>query len=475
VTQILSIPWLELAICLPLLGSPILGRMRNPHRVWQCGLAILGITLIATLLELAAHASGATRVERIWNPQLALFGEIIFRVDGLNLPLLPTVALLYLLTVLATSGTKLARFSTAWALLTLSLQLATLSCFDSWTLVLLLILALVPSLGELINRGKSARVFLLHMGVFAGLLAGGWYVVDRSTVANDPNQLAWGIVVVIFAILIRSGVVSMHCWLTDLFENASFGNAVLAIAPLTSGFALIRLVLPTAPDWLLEVTSVICLITALYAACMATIQKEARRFFAFVFLSHASLVMVGILLATSSSLTGSLHLWFSFMLSLGGFGLTLRALEARVGPLSLTRFHGLYEHSPALAICFMLTGLASVGFPGTAGFVAELIVDGALDTNPWMGVGMVVVAALNGIAVLRAYFLLFTGTRHAATIPLGITLRERVAVLTLLAILIVAGLFPQRFVASRYRAAESVLKERHTHVPPANGTPVPHP
>ena len=57
------------------------------------------------------------------------------------------------------------------------------------------------------------------------------------------------------------------------------------------------------------------------------------------------------------------------------------AVKKRVpGRLSLADFHGLYDHSPALAVCFLVTGLASVGFPGTLGFVAtELLVDGAVD------------------------------------------------------------------------------------------------
>ncbi len=31
----------------------------------------------------------------------------------------------------------------------------------------------------------------------------------------------------------------------------------------------------------------------------------------------------------------------------------IRALEARFGRLSLTEYHGLYDHSPALAVCFL--------------------------------------------------------------------------------------------------------------------------
>jgi NADH-quinone oxidoreductase subunit M len=178
-------------------------------------------------------------------------------------------------------------------------------------------------------------------------------------------------------------------------------------------------------------------------------------------LSFSSLVLVGMELVTSISLAGALSLWFSVALSLGGFGLTLRALEARFGRLSLKDFHGLYENSPALAVCFLVTGLASVGFPGTLGFVAtELLVDGAVEANIAVGIAVAAAAALNGIAVLRAYFMIFTGARHASTVSLVIGRRERFAVLTLSALLLGGGLFPQLGIVSRHNAAEQLLKER---------------
>lgn len=101
--------------------------------------------------------------------------------------------------------------------------------------------------------------------------------------------------------------------------------------------------------------------TAMYAAGMAVVRRETRRFFAYLLLSHSSLVLVGLELVgvqwveppkgdhlRTICLTGALALWISVVLSLGGFGLTLRALEARFGRASLSDFHGLYEHSPAL-------------------------------------------------------------------------------------------------------------------------------
>ena len=106
-------------------------------------------------------------------------------------------------------------------------------------------------------------------------------------------------------------------------------------------------------------------------------------------------------------------------------------LEARHGRLSLTSYHGLYDYTPMLAVCFLLTGLASLGFPGTFGFLGtEMLVDGAVEAYAYVGIAVVVVAALNGVAIVQAYFMLFTGTRHVSSVPLAICGRERFAVLT---------------------------------------------
>jgi NADH-quinone oxidoreductase subunit M len=263
------------------------------------------------------------------------------------------------------------------------------------------------------------------------------------------------------AILVRCGTVPAHCWVTDWFEHTSFGIAILFVTPLAGVYAAVRLVLPIAPDCVLQSIGLASLLTAVYAAGMAVIQRDCRRLFANLFLSHASLVLVGLELHTEMSLTGSLCLWFSVILSLGGFGLTLRALEARFGRLALAEYQGLYQHSPDLAVCFLLTGLACVGFPGTLGFIsAELLVDSAIEASPYVGVAVVAAAALNGIAVVRAYLLIFTGARHRSTVWLGIGNRERFAVLTFSALILGGGFFPQPGVSTRHRAAAAIVAER---------------
>jgi NADH-quinone oxidoreductase subunit M len=303
------------------------------------------------------------------------------------------------------------------------------------------------------------------MSIFAVLLPLGWAMVSAEG-SMDGYQL-WGSVFLITAVLLRSGIIPVHCWMTDLFENLSFGTALLFVTPMTGIYAALRLVVPVAPEWALTCVTILSLTTAVYAAAMALVQREARRFFCYLFLSHSSLVLVGLEIATPIGLTGALSLWLSVSLSLAGFGLTLRALEARMGQLSLTDDHGLYEHMPTLAVFFLLTGLASVGYPGTIGFLAtELLVDGAVQAYPYIGLAVVLTGALNGIAVVQAYFRLFAGTRCTASVSLRSRPSERVAVLTLALLILGGGLLPQPGIASRYRAAMQLVRLRESSTAP---------
>ena len=268
------------------------------------------------------------------------------------------------------------------------------------------------------------------------------------------------------SVLIRSGCFPVHCWIADLFERAAFGNALLFITPLVGAYATMRLVLPIAPDWALRSIALLSLSTALYASCMALVQTDTRRFFCFLFLSHSALVLVGLETTTPIGLTGALSVWFSVALSLTGLGLTIRCVEARTGSLCLDKYHGLYSQMPQLAGFFLLTGLSAVGFPCTIGFTGtELLVEAALEISPLVGGVVVASTALNGIAILRTYFRIFTGATHRSTIQLASVRSERLAILTFTLLLIGAGLWPQPWVHSRYDAAVELLGHRESANP----------
>lgn len=454
----LHFPWIELAILLPLLGAAWVMRVRDSARAhWQS----LVVTTLAFLAALFAsqdfYSLHIFRAQDGWHLMSRLIGRELFAIDELNAPLIPLIAMLFFLTNLATGRTKAARFSFASMLLTEAMTLGLFSSVDPWVILVLLALGTLPVYFELEARGQSPRLYGLAMVTSTLLLAVGWALVHGRP--STASLLLY--VPLLLGISIRCGLFPFQTWVINLYDKASFGTALLVTTPLAGAYVALRLIVPVAPETALRVLGLISLFTAIYSAALALVQTEARRFMSRMVISHSAMVLVGLEVATPLGLTGALCVWLSAGLSLGGFGLTLRALEARRGRLPLVHFQGLYEHTPALAICFLLTGLACVGFPGTVGFVGtEMLIDGAVEAYPHVGPWIVIASALNGIAIMRAYFLLFTGTQYSSSISLRIGGRERIAVLTLAVLVLGGGLVPQPGVATAFHAAQSLLKAR---------------
>jgi len=254
--------------------------------------------------------------------------------------------------------------------------------------------------------------------------------------------------------------------MTDLFEKATFSTALLFVTPMAGAYAVMRLVFPIAPEWALQSIALLSLVTAIYAAGMALVQTDSRRFFCYLFLSHASLVLVGLEIANPIGLAGALCVWLSVGISLLGFGLALRSVEARIGRFSLDRFHALYQHTPFLSGLFLLTGLSSIGFPGTVGFIGtELLIEGAIEIYPLVGFTIVIAAALNGIAVVKAFFYVFTGApKTPSMILMSCRPAERVTILVVVVLITGGGIIPQPGVKSRYHAAKALLDHRQSIV-----------
>jgi NADH-quinone oxidoreductase subunit M len=454
----LHFPWLEAAIMAPLTGALLVQAARD------VGLArmVAGLMAAVTLLLAVGAWVDFDLLHRFeahdQSPWLRWLGlEEVLVVDELTAPLLPLLALVHFLTIVSTPLNKAQRFSFGWTLVAEALTLATFSCRASWWLVGLLVAGTIPPWLELGRRGASRRVLSFHMGLSGGSLAAGWGLLQWSAPGLEP--VAAGLLA--FSALVRNGTAPLHCWASDLFEKATFGTAILFVAPLTSALMVMRLVLPQAPAWALQSVAVLSIVTAVYAAGMSLVQTEARRFFCYLFLSHASLVLAGLELATPLGLCGALSVWISATLSLSGFGLVLRCVESRIGRISLEDFHGLYGQMPMLAGFFLLTGLASIGFPGTVGFIAmELLVEGVVEVWPWVGVGVVIAAALNGIAVLKVWFRIFTARNREELVSLGIRWPEWLAVMVLTLLILGGGLWPQPGVESRYHAAVELLDHR---------------
>ncbi len=456
----LSMPWLDLAIAVPALAALIVPWMKSEHGRWSISTLAACLSLILSLVAWAEFGRlHVFEAHEQWS-WLETWGENVVVIDEFNAPLIPLTALLFLLVIGVTPMSKRKRFPWSVTLLSGSATLMLFSCGDSrWVISLLALQTLLPIL-DLIQRRQPTGIFIAHQVLSLTLIVCGWSLLP-SVDQPEVNSSVVGLVLLTVGLLVRCGVSPLHGWQIDLVERASFGTTILYLVPLTGVYGMVRLVLPTAPDWITQWIAIMSLITAVYAAGMALVQNSPRKLFVYLLISNSSLLLVGLETVTPLGLTGSLSLWMSQGFSLAAFGMTLRAIEGRVGRVSLSHFQGLYEQMPLLGGFFLLAGLASIGFPGTVGFVAyELLIEAVIDVYSYSGVVVVCVMALNGIAVMRSYFRLFTGHAAVATISMQPRWYERIAIIVFSVFILLGGFVPQPGIATRYHAAQEMIQRR---------------
>jgi NADH-quinone oxidoreductase subunit M len=382
---------------------------------------------------------------------------------------LPFGALLFAVTAFTLPRTRPTRGQSARLLLAEAITLTTFACQNDLALGLLWLIGLLPFDAELrAAQVERLRAVRSYMAVSTVLMITGLIAMRRPEV---PPALASGLLLA--AVMIRKGIAPLHSWMPELFERAPLGAAVLFSTPQIGTYVAVRLIAPVAPAAVLAVLGAASLITAVYAAGLALVQKDARRAFGWLFMSQSALVLAGLECTSVTGLAGGLSLWISSSLSLAGFGMTLAVLEARRGHVSLERFAGGYESTPMLATSFVLLGLCTVGFPGTLGFVgAELLLDGSVQAHPQVGIAAVVATVLNGITVMRMFFLLFCGVRLPIRTEFRLRPREHAAFAVLVGTLVLGGLLPQRLLDGRGRAAQRTLEMRRALGHPAPSGPL---
>jgi NADH-quinone oxidoreductase subunit M len=452
------VPWLLLAIALPGLAAIGLQPIKSAALAKQICLLTLGLSLFATLAEWFEFSRlQADAAHDRWDILAWLFGRPVLSVDRFSAPLLALNTLFAFLVVLATRRTKVGRVSFSQLLLGQMVTQWIFSSQEPWTLVVLSGINLLFPWLELRHRRRSARVFLLHALMLWLCLSGGYGLIEFGPATGPLPTL--GHLALLLGILARCWTVPFHCGLIDLFDKLGFGTALLFSSALIGPYLAMRLGLRCLPAWGMNTLAAIALLTAIYSAAMALTQVDVRRVFCYLSLSHGSLILVGLETGNLAGIGAGLSLWLGSSVAVVGLGLTLRSIESRFGRLTLARHQGYYEHIPRLAGLFLVTGLALVGFPGTIGFVSlELLVDSVFSRHPLAGTILVLSAAFSSIAILRAYFRLFTGHRHQTTVSLRCSWSEQAAITVLILLLVGGSLIPQAFTESRLRAASQLLE-----------------
>ena len=224
----------------------------------------------------------------------------------------------------------------------------------------------------------------------------------------------------------KAPVFPFHTWLPDALFEGPIGMAVVLAGLKLGTFGFIRFSIPLLPDaskshTVVSIIMVLGLAAVLYGAIMALVQQDFRRLLAFSSISHLGFVVIGLFALNYQGLQGSLLTMINLGFSTAGLFFIAGFLYSRQQSTQLSSFGGMAKQTPLLASFFLFLGLASIGLPGTNGFVGEfLILLGTFKAN-WLYGGI----AVTGVIFSAAYFLWYY--ERSMLGPLGKAVKDSIS------------------------------------------------
>lgn len=248
--------------------------------------------------------------------------------------------------------------------------------------------------------------------LFAAYQVPGVVLFGAGTALTASGRETAGAVLVVLGVAIRLALLPAHGWYPRFVERAPMGLVVaFGIAP-AGVITHLDLLSTRLPASLAYGVALLGALTAAAASVFAVVQERARRALAFLAMSQAGLIAFGLGAGSPVARSGAVLTWQASALALSGLAMALAALEARRGPLSLVAPGGDFTRTPRLAVAFLLCGLAAVGFPPSLGFAGgHLLVHGSAAGFLPVWLALLGTVAINGMTVMRCFFMLFTGSR----------------------------------------------------------------
>jgi NADH-quinone oxidoreductase subunit M len=159
-------------------------------------------------------------------------------------------------------------------------------------------------------------------------------------------------------------------------------------------------------------------------------------------------VTIGIFTVNPQGLSGALFQMLSHGVVSGALFLCVGVVYDRIHSRDIERYGGLADRMPKYALAFMLFSMASIGLPGTAGFVGEfLVLVGAFKVSFWLALlgsmGMVLGAAYMLFLYRRVVF--GSITRDDLKSILDLSPREIAVFAPLVLLTLWMGIYPSSF------------------------------
>jgi NADH-quinone oxidoreductase subunit M len=209
-------------------------------------------------------------------------------------------------------------------------------------------------------------------------------------------------------------------------------------------------------------------IAVVYTSLVALAQTDMKKLSAYSSVAHMAFVTFGLFAMNRQGIAGAMIVMLSHGLVSGALFLVVGVIYDRLHTREIACYGGLSDNMPGYALLFMVFTMASVGLPGTSGFVGEFLSTmGTYRASTWAAIVATTGIILSAVYMLYLYWrICFGKARHAdaAAMP-DLSAREWWLLAPIAVAVFWMGVYPESFLRP-IRADVGRLLERVERVTP---------
>jgi NADH-quinone oxidoreductase subunit M len=271
---------------------------------------------------------------------------------------------------------------------------------------------------------------------------------------NFPKHLQVWLWLAFFAsFAVKVPMWPVHTWLPDAHVEAPTAGSVILAGVLLKmgGYGFIRFSLPMFPVASHELAPFIftlSVVAIIYTTLVALAQDDMKKLIAYSSVAHMGFVTMGTFTMTVEGLQGAMVQMLSHGIVSAALFLCVGVVYDRLHTRDIARYGGLADTMPKYATVFMVFMLASVGLPGTSGFVGEfLALIGAFQVSSWVAFFATTGMILSACYMLYLYRRIIFGviTRPDVRAMLDLDWREVAVFAPMIAVVLWMGVYPLSF------------------------------
>jgi NADH-quinone oxidoreductase subunit M len=245
----------------------------------------------------------------------------------------------------------------------------------------------------------------------------------------------------------------VHTWLPDAHVEAPTAGSVILAGVLLKfgGYGFLRFSLPMFPVASADFAPLIftlSIIAVIYTSLVALAQEDMKKLIAYSSVAHMGFVTIGAFTMTKQGIEGSIFVMLSHGIVSAALFLIVGVVYDRIHSREINVYGGLVERMPGYAVIFMIMMMASVGLPGTAGFVGEfLVLVGAFSHDSWLAAFAATGVILGACYMLYLYRRVVFGklTKDSLKKILDLSPREIAVFAPLVFLVLWMGIYPTPF------------------------------